>query len=475
MRNFFLVVTLFVGFHVSAFSTTIKGHVVCKGKGIEGVVVTDGENCVTTDVKGNYMFPVSENSRFVYISTPSGYIPPDSMNIPIFYKRLDLKNTVTYDFELKKNPRNDNIHVLIVNSDPQFFKESNFERYSTVVDDCKKTVEGNKDIDVFGIDCGDLTGEKPSLYPQYIEYLNRTGIPFYRVIGNHDMNYGGRTDETSDKTFTDIFGPTYYSFNRGKVHYVVIDNVFYFGRDYFYMGYINEKIFHWLEQDLSYIQKGSTVFVAMHIPVCLTDKPLCFSYNSDFIGEQTVNASSLFKMLRPYNVHLLTGHSHYNKNVIHYDSIYEHNTAATCGTWWQGDYCLDGTPIGYGVYRCSGSKVSWYFKSAGYPRTYQIRVYPAGSIPELPSHIVANVWNYDRNWTVKWYENGIDRGIMRRFEGIDPEVAKMCADKKKLEFDWICPLPTEHMFCAIPQIKNSRIEIEATDPFGEVFKATLQQ
>ena len=98
------------------------------------------------------------------------------------------------------------------------------------MDDCCSTVNENKNADVFGIDCGDLAGDKPDLYPKYIENLNRANIPFYRVLGNHDMNYGGRSDETSTKIYNQTFGPAYYSFNRGKVHYVILDNVFYFGR-----------------------------------------------------------------------------------------------------------------------------------------------------------------------------------------------------------------------------------------------------
>ncbi|MCS2304177.1 hypothetical protein NXX23_20730 [Bacteroides ovatus] len=39
-------------------------------------------------------------------------------------------------------------------------------------------------------------------------------IPIYRVVGNHDMNYDGRTHETSYKTFEDTFGPSYYSFSK---------------------------------------------------------------------------------------------------------------------------------------------------------------------------------------------------------------------------------------------------------------------
>jgi len=476
MRNLALIVLLLVSHALSAAEPlTIKGKVLCNGKGLEKVVVTDGEKCVITDSKGSYTLPTSGNTAFVYLSTPSGYLPPDSLNVPRFYQKINPGKASTYNFELRKNPKDDNTHLLLVHADPQFFKEDNFIHYAKVVEDCRNTVNENKNLDAFGIDCGDLAGDMPNLYSKYIENLNRANIPFYRVLGNHDMNYGGRSDQTSTQRYSNTFGPTNYSFNRGKIHYIVLDNIFYFGRDYFYMGYIDERIFEWLEQDLSYVPKGSTVFLAMHIPARLDEKPQPFSYTAVNIGDQTVNVSSLFKMLEPYKVHILTGHMHYNRNIIHSASIYEHNTGAICGTWWQGDYCLDGTPIGYGVYKIDGDNVTWYFKSAGYPSTYQMRAYPVGSNADFPNDVSVNVWNWDKNWKVEWFENGQAKGEMTRCESIDPEVVKMCADKEKLEFKWISAIKTDHIFRATPQSKNSVIDICVTDPFHTVYKTTIKQ
>lgn len=452
----------------------IYGKVLCDGKGIANVVISDGETCVLTDSKGEYFLSnPNRHSSFIYISTPSGYTIPDSLGIPQFYQKIDSTFTQGYDFELIKNSKSDDKHVLLVHSDPQFFKEDNFRIYDTIIDDCIQTIDEYKDRYVFGIDVGDLVGDKPELYNPYIEHLSRTNIPFYRTPGNHDMNYGGRTHEYSTKTYSNIFGPTRYSFNKGKIHYIVLDNVFYFGRDYFYMGYIDESTFRWLEQDLSYVPEGSTVFISMHIPARLTEKTVQFNYDSSSIGTQTVNIASLFKMLEPYNLHLLTGHMHYNKNIIHSSTIYEHNTAAICGTWWQGDYCLDGTPLGYGVYEIDGDDVSWYFKSSGHSRSHQFRSYPVGTNSDLPNDITVNVWNWDKEWRVEWFENGVYMGEMEQCEALDPKVAEMCADKDKLEFKWIAPMKTDHMFKAIPQNEKSKIEIKVTDRFGNIYQEEI--
>ena len=36
----------------------VEGRVTCEGKGISGVVVTDGQTCVTTDREGRYVLQI---------------------------------------------------------------------------------------------------------------------------------------------------------------------------------------------------------------------------------------------------------------------------------------------------------------------------------------------------------------------------------------------------------------------------------
>ena len=236
---------------------------------------------------------------------------------------------------------------------------------------------------------------------------------------------------------------------------------------------IDEQTYSWIEQDLSYVPKGSLVFIAMHIPARLTEEQKPFGFNQESMRQQTVNIEPLFKMLEPFKAHIFTGHEHYNKNIIHSPRLYEHNTAAISGSFWQGDYCWDGTPIGYGVYEITGDDVKWYFKSAGHSREHQMRATAVGSSSEYPNDIIVNIWNWDKNWTVTWTENGEKRGEMIQFTGLDPATGEAFADKDKLEFKWLSPVPTDHLFRATPKSKKSKIEIIATDSFGEVFKTKL--
>ena len=53
----------------------IKGTVkTVDGEALSGVVVSDGLNTTVTDSKGRFVMDADSDSKFVFISTPSGYI-----------------------------------------------------------------------------------------------------------------------------------------------------------------------------------------------------------------------------------------------------------------------------------------------------------------------------------------------------------------------------------------------------------------
>ena len=134
---------------------------------------------------------------------------------------------------------------------------------------------------------------------------------------------------------------------------------------------------------------------------------------------------------------------------------------------------MDGTPQGYGVYEVNGTDVKWVYKSMGYPVDYQLRAYPVGASAEYPGDIVANVWNWDEQWRVEWLENGKVMGEMTRYEGFDPMAAEICADKERVQYEWISPIKTPHMFRATPHDASAKIEVRATDRFGNVYSQTI--
>lgn len=467
IKNLITYIFLLVSLSIEA-QTNLTGSVMCDNLGIEGVVVTDGYTCVKTDQRGHYSIQKDSNSKYVYLSLPSGYITKVESTIPEFYKVIKENNSI-YNFELTKNTKSDLNHTVLVQADAQVTSISDLDQYNVILKDAKSHMNLYSKNDVFGIDCGDIVGDSPQFFPEYIKRVSTLNFPIFRAIGNHDMDYYGRSNETSTKTFEKYFGPKYYSFNKGKAHYIVIDNNFFLGRDYFYMGYVDETTFKWLEQDLSAVEKGSLVFLIIHIPSQLTKEKQAFEYSYSSIADQTTNATALYNILEPYNTHIISGHMHYNLNICFTPTLMEHNTASVCGTWWQLGVCLDGAPRGYAVYKVNGNQVEWYYKGVGYNADYQMKVYNINSVVDYPNDIIANVWNYDDKWKVEWIEDGVLMGQMIKFTGYDPDAAIMCADKSKVKYSWISPVQTEHLFRATPKNKNAHIEVRVTDRFGNVF------
>lgn len=456
---------------------TLSGKVRANGRGIAGVAVTDGYNVVLTDTSGRYEFLSNATAEFVYISIPRGYEFNNEKSITRFYERIKpSRGRFKADFELDKLTQDDTRHNFVVWADPQIIsKEDGEQLKKESAPDLKKLVSSYPQNTLFhGIGCGDLVWDKFELFDDYQEALAIAGIPFFQVIGNHDMNLEARTDEGSAEKFKELFGPTYYSFNRGEVHYVVLDDVFFIGTAKKYIGYITERQLAWLEQDLANVKPGSTVVVNVHIPV-YTNQHVRNKDKEEPIGGVVSNRRELYRILEPYKAHIMSGHTHFNEKVFEGDNIVEHVHGTVCGAWWTGPICYDGTPSGYGVYEVNGSEVQWYYKSTGLPKEHQLRVYPAGTVTDSPEHIAANVWNWDPTWKVEWLEDGKSMGEMQRRTTLDPlSVELHLGAAKPSRHKWVEPQLTDHIFLAKPSAEATKVTVVVTDRFGKVYKEDLK-
>jgi len=446
----------------------LKGRIHDSGKGIAGVAVTDGFSVVRTDDAGNYQFTADAGAEFVYICVPAGYAFPHKRGIAEFYRSLE-HGRLENDFVLEKLDRDDRKHNFVVWADTQMISRKDVEQLMTQsVPDLQRLLRSYpKDTLWHGIGCGDLVWDHFELYDDYKEAVHLCGIPFYNLIGNHDMDLDARTDDQSDRTFKGHFGPTYYSFNRGEIHYVMLDNVFYIGVDKKYIGYLTEKQLQWLQRDLALVKPGSTVVVSLHIPT--NTGAARRAQKEEEPGSVVSNRRQLYKLLEPYRVHFMSGHTHFNDNWEE-GNMMEHNHGTVCGAWWTGPICGDGTPSGYGVYEVDGGEIQWHYKSTGMEREKQLRVYGRGTSGE----IVANVWNWDRKWKVEWLEDGVVKGVMEQRVGLDPWAVELYAGPelpKKHKF--VEPFLTDHLFFARPSTGARKITVRATDRFGRVYEENV--
>lgn len=452
----------------------LKGRIHSNGKAIAGVAVTDGINIAVSDKDGKYELLSNNSAEFVYLSIPAGYAFENNKGIASFYRPIaGKKDFFKSDFNLEKLPGDDSRHNFVVWADTQMISKEDCQQLKdTAVPDLKELVRSYPAATLFhGIGCGDLVWDHFELFDDYREAVAMTGIPFFNVIGNHDMDLDARSDEQSAKTYKQQFGPTYYSFNRGAIHYVVLDDVFFIGVAKKYIGYINEMQLQWLEQDLAQVKAGSTIVMCLHIP---TNTGMARRANKEEdLGGVVANRKQLYKILSPYKVHIMSGHTHFNEKWEE-GNMMEHNHGTVCGAWWTGPVCGDGTPRGYGVYEVDGSDVKWFYKSTGQSKQHQLRIYEPGRFKEQPTELSANVWNWDPSWKVEWFEDDQPKGAMKQRVALDPWAVELYAGPalpKKHKF--VEPTLADHLFFASPSPGAKRVTVKATDRFGNIFSETV--
>lgn len=471
-----IIFALFILFELNAYAANIivNGKVTSDGKAIADVQITDGTNIVSTDKNGKFSIETNSEKEYIYYCLPAGYESPVHDGVPLFFKKInpELKKQ-KINFELIKAVKSQTIHAFILWADPQVLEMEEFDQLEVVVKDVNKTIASlPSEIPVHAISAGDNVFDRLHFFDKYKEVISQIKVPFYQVIGNHDMDYNNRSDELSAKSFTAAFGPTHFSYNVGNVHYVVLKNVFYYGFSYRYIGYINENQLQWLEKDLQSVKPGSTVVVTLHIPTIYGENEKPGSFASE-MSNSVLNRQALYKILTPYKTHILAGHSHTQWFTQATPNISEHVHAAASGAWWQGEVCPDGSPKGYTVYEVKGDSISWYFKGVNQEKSDQFKLYKTGADSNFPGCFIANVYNYDPLWKVVWYENDVLKGEMTRYWGKDPLAAELYQPGKNKKHGWLSAGNTYHLFRAQPENPEAKIVIEVTDRFGNKYRKTL--
>ena len=420
-------------------AVTIRG-LVCDGAGqpLKGVVVSDCRKCVKTDQEGRFEMDSDTTARFVYVSIPSGYSVPTKNGLPIFYKRLSEEISVDgcykVEFILDKMQKNPDKYSVLMVADPQPRpRDKGFDKVAYHSLDCcldlyrdmRETgsrISHNRPC--YAIMLGDITHENMSLFDEYIkEGTSKMGFPTFNVLGNHDNNTKALTDEKGAWPFEERFGPSNYSFNLGKIHYVVVDNTIHSlgsdGRLTAYKIGLRDDIMQWVRSDLSFVDPSTTIMICMHSPMFLKSKS---SENRDALAAE---------LARFKKVHEWSGHVHTMNNNCETDlaNLEAHNIVRATGELWTNEYLSVGVPRGYAVVDVDGEDISWKYrpviyqtgqpwsstpeykyrrwdyvdgvavmKSTGKPLddSYQMNVYPRGAYGD--NRVYANVFMWDQKW-----------------------------------------------------------------------------
>ncbi|MBR6001288.1 MAG: calcineurin-like phosphoesterase C-terminal domain-containing protein [Bacteroidales bacterium] len=372
----------------------VKGRVVDNsGNGIEGVVVSDGLQCVRTMFDGSfYMTSDIPNVKFIQISTPSGYLPAVEGGKPRFYKLLSgitpsdgIYNCGDFVLTPVANP---NTYTLFITADPQPRATSlgldNIAYRSTrcceaLYRDLQETAAPITDRQVYGICLGDLVHEDMDLMGTYATALGTLGYPTYNIMGNHDYDMSKTSDDEGAWRFEELFGPRNYSFNIGGIHFVVLDNVIMKdggnGKIGAYDHGLTDEIWTWLQADMTFIPTSTTVMVFAHSPLFKCDNGSERTNTSKHGGHNSSEgyAYGYGTLFDSYDeVHAWGGHSHTTFNYIYPSShrnknIQVHTLARSTGELWTNEYLSNGTPRGFTIVEVvNGDVASWRFHPTKY-------------------------------------------------------------------------------------------------------------
>lgn len=434
-----------------------------KEKGIKGILVSNGSEIVQTDKNGNYKLSVSLGqhifpilpSDFTYSNAKSSNIlNANFVNIPTLdslhaVERIDIplyKQAVssTFTFGAIGDVQVDNTEEL------NYASKSIFAELS------------NKDKHVFNIFLGDLVNDKMPLMKDVRRQLDYMATPSMTLVGNHDRNTGNQ-DYLND-SFHNYLGASHYAFNYGKVHFIILNNVYATGKNS-YEGRIDEQQMKFIREDLKHVDKSTAIVLSQHIPLVATK-----------------NRNELLDLLKDYaNVLVLSGHTHVvSRHFFKYGNVHELGAGATSGTWWRGEKDSDGiplslmqcgTPRGYFAITYENGKYTMQYKGVGKDENQQMHITLQGT------KLIANIYAASDSSSVQLKINNEEWMPMKKEKIVDPIVEKILANNKANIYptpgNTVLPLrarPSSHIWTldlwAFPLEEPTLISVHAKDSYG---------
>ena len=418
------------------------------GNPIANVPVSNGFTIVKTNEQGYYTMASTNNSYYIYYTSPAEYeIPLNDKGNPCFYKLYD-PFLSRYDFTLKPQAV-ENKFTLFAFADPQVESSGEMVRFTKEALPKIKAHAAQYTDPCYGIVLGDVIQQSDSsnkenfmaeMYYRFAE--DNSGMPVFYTMGNHDHTFVNESnpfttdwrnttfDLKAQRYFEKYFGPVNFSFDRGNAHIISMRNIIFnseTNQKNYSLGFTDEQL-AWLQADLALVPNDKLILFCIHIPL----------YNRG--GNEYKNVQEVLALLNQFtNVHILSGHTHHTRSYEHslygstYTNIYEHNIAAVCGNWWRSNLNGDGAPLGYKVFEIEGNQMTnWYYQ--GFPdgmdsRDYQMRLYRGDAVTGADKKdktgyygyykfnfgsdvLLANIFGCDSQWKVEVYEDEVKTGEM---------------------------------------------------------------
>jgi len=413
-------------------------------RGIAKVRVSNQRDVTLTDGEGRWELPVTDDT-ILFVIKPSGWrTPTNEFRLPQFHyihkpkgspklRFLGVNPTgplpESVDFPLQPQAEPDTFKAIFF-GDPQPRTQ---DQIDFIAHDVIEELVGTDAR--FGVTLGDILFDDLSLFDSMNATVALVGVPWFNVIGNHDINTEAKKDYLSDETFERIYGPTYYSFDYGKVHFIVLDNVMWAERGRKYVGELGEQQLAFVGNDLKHVPEQQLVVLMMHIPLpAMTDR------------------QGLYRLIeqRPYTLSL-SGHTHTQEH--HFISEkdgwrgkqpHHHIVNVTVsGSWWKGakdelgiphTMMRDGAPNGWSTITFDGHDATFDFRAARRPADHQMNIHAPEQVAATNAHqavIHVNVFSGSERSTVDMSVAGSKWIPLKRTSRVDPYYAAVRARDMK--------------------------------------------
>lgn len=510
-----------------ASGSTVYGMISCDGKGVSGVVVSDGFEVVRTDSDGIYQLPSKKQLKYVFMSVPSGYEPAAEGVLPKIYSALNKSNLTAerVDFVLKKVDNQDKYKVFFLGDMHLANRTKDLSQFTVFTNELSNYMDSHKSEKMYAITLGDMTWDiywysnKFYKLPDYVQDINKrlSDILIYHTMGNHDNDMNAIGNWNAKIPYVDNIAPDYYSFNIGKVHYIVIDDIDcknYKGGDRDYVKALPQEQIDWLKKDLQHVDKSTPLVITTHAQIFYPS-----GNNTYKIDHDASSTKALFEAVKGYKVHYVTGHTHTIFNALPSETTslgaadtYEHNAGAICASWWwsgnltDGVYVsLDGAPGGYSVWDINGTDMKWRYKATGKDEDYQFRSYDLNNVsfsyddvPKLAdaamklvfskytaaypksssNEVLINIWNWSSDWTLKVTDETGKELKWTKETAYDPLHVKALTVKRfnnniTSTPSFVTEKNMPHFFRVKADNADVDLTITVTDPFGNVYTENM--
>jgi hypothetical protein len=383
-------------------------------RGISGIRVSNGRDIVITDASGRWSLPVLEGSETdFFVIKPKGWmVPLDSRKLPRFayihkptgsptLKYPGLKPTgdlpKSIDFPLVKQDEPETFQAIFFgDTQPRDLREVEYIAHDTVEELIGHPAK-------FGVTLGDIVFDDLSVMEPLAGTIAMIGLPWWNVIGNHDVNADATDAQAYNDTYNRIYGPSYFSFDYGPVHFIALDNIRWTPpgdrgtNRATWKPALDGQQLEWLQRDLSFVKRETLVLLMMHVPI-----------------DDMLNRKEVYRLIesRPYCLSI-AGHTHYQEHRFlkrddgwmgskpHHHIV----NVTVCGSWFTGQpdewgiphaTMADGAPNGYTVLTFKDRNVTVDYKASRRPMDYQMSLYAPESIAATmasSTNLYVNVFN----------------------------------------------------------------------------------